>query len=475
MELEILSKWGDNLVADEKLWVDFKSELEKIASAITYSTWLKPLELYKIDRDNCEITIIVPMMVHKNILTRSWLEQIEAIFFDLTGINFNIKFLTPEECANLKNVVDKKEVINIDDYISEDKIEEIKPFETNLKKEFTFDNYVVGDTNKFAKTAAITVAQQPGKVYNPLFIYGKSGIGKTHLMYAIGNYITENSDLKVLYTTSGEFRNDFVSISSSENKEDIMNKSAYFRNKYWDIDVLIIDDIQFLVDAKKTQQEFFQTFEELHNKNKQIIISSDSSPDDLKKLEERLQSRLTWGLAVDVFPPDFDLRCRIFKDKIKSFEFAHLITDEAVEFVANAFDNDVRRLIGSINRIQAYAAIYVPEKIDLEFVREAIGDDINKNIYSNNSIEAVQRAVAEYYELTVEVLKGKKRSKDIAYPRMIAMYLARILTDESFPRIGLEFGGRDHSTVIHAYNTIEKDMKDNRKLKEIIDEIKLKI
>ncbi len=239
---------------------------------------------------------------------------------------------------------------------------------------------------------------------------------------------------------------------------------------------MIIDDIQYLVGAEKTQEEFFHTFNELHSNNKQIIISSDRSPEDLKLLEERLRSRFTWGLPVDIYPPDFDLRCRILRDKInRGTTIGDKITDEAIEFIANNCDTDVRRLEGAINRLVAYTAMIVPDKIDLEFANEALKDIITKNPYVSNDIASIQKAVADYYKITVDVLKGKKRSANIVYPRMVAMYLCRMLTDQSFPRIGLEFGGRDHSTVIHAVNTIEDDLKENGQLKEIINEIKSKL
>ena len=238
---------------------------------------------------------------------------------------------------------------------------------------------------------------------------------------------------------------------------------------------MLVDDIQFLVGAEKTQQGFFHTFNELHSHNKQIIITSDRSPEDLKLLEERLRSRFAWGLPVDIYPPDLDLRVRIIKDKIKYLSIAKMISDDVIMYIANSCDTDVREIEGAINRLAAYVAVYTPTKIDLDFAQEALGDYISKNIYSNNDISMVQKAVADYYGFTIDVLKGKKKSKNIAYPRMLAMYLARMLTDESFPRIGLEFGGRDHSTVIHAVDKITEDLKDNKKLQEIVNEIKAKI
>ena len=349
-------------------------------------------------------------------------------------------------------------------------------FESNLIPNYTFDNFVVGDTNKFAKTSALAVAENPGTQWNPLFIYGKSGLGKTHLMHAIGNFITENHpEYKVLYTGSDDFKKDFT--GSISDKGNSINDAKEFKEKYRNIDVLIIDDIQFLVGADKTQEEFFHTFNDLHRRNKQIIISSDRSPDDLQLLQERLRSRFAWVLPVDIYPPDFELRCRIIRDKMKYLNISNKVSDDAIEFIANNFDTDVRSLEGAINRIVAYTAMYPPDKdeINLAFVAEALKDYVTKNIYNMNDIVSIQKAVADYYKITVEVLKGKKRSTNIVYPRMVAMYLCRMLTEESFPRIGLEFGGRDHSTVIHACDKIEEDLKDNNQLKEIINEIKSKL
>ena len=255
----------------------------------------------------------------------------------------------------------------------------------------------------------------------------------------------------------------------------MVSSNNEFQNKYRNIDVLIIDDIQYLVGAEKTQDEFFHIFNDLHRNNKQIIISSDRSPDDLQKLEERLRSRFSMGLPVDIYPPDFELRCRIIKEKIQYLTIKDKMTDEAIEFISNNFDTDVRALEGAINRLVVYTALKVPDIIDLKFINEALRDYVNKNPYNRNDIANIQKAVADYYKITVEVLKSKKRSVNIAYPRMVAMYLSRMLTDESFPKIGMEFGGRDHSTVIHACDKIEEDIKINSELKDIINEIRSKL
>lgn len=455
---------GVIILKSEELWDKFLVAMQEKMNPISFNTWFKPLKLQELNTKDNKIIIQVPMGVHKTTLETSWHQVIEETLQELTGNTFELVYVLED----LQTAKEKS-----DDKVRSKKINE-EVFVTNLKKEFTFDNFVTGDTNKFAKTAAIAVAEAPGKIYNPLFMYGKSGVGKTHLMHAIGNYITEHSNLKVLYTTSDSFKDDYTSIAGGTN-DNSFERAKYFKNKYRDVDVLLIDDIQFLVGAEKTQQGFFHTFNELHDKNKQIIITSDRSPEDLKLLEERLRSRFTWGLPVDIYPPDYELRCRIIRDKIRYLNLSTMMNDDVINYIANSCDTDVREIEGAINRLQAYTAVYAPSNITLEFAMEALGDYVNNNIYSISNITVVQKAVADYYGITVEALKGKKKSKNIAYPRMLGMYMARIMTNESFPRIGLEFGGRDHSTVIHACDKIEEDLKDNKQLQEIINEIKTKI
>ena len=455
---------GVIVLKSEELWDKFLSAMQEKMNPISFNTWFKPLKLQELNTKDNKIIIQVPMGVHKTTLETSWYQVIEETLQELTGNTFELAYVLEDLQATKVKTDDKTK--------SKKTNEEV--FVTNLKKEFTFDNFVTGDTNKFAKTAAIAVAEAPGKIYNPLFMYGKSGVGKTHLMHAIGNYITEHSNLKVLYTTSDSFKDDYTNIAGGTN-DNSFERAEYFKNKYRDVDVLLIDDIQFLVGAEKTQQGFFHTFNELHDKNKQIIITSDRSPEDLKLLEERLRSRFTWGLPVDIYPPDYELRCRIIRDKIRYLNLSTMMSDDVINYIANSCDTDVREIEGAINRLQAYTAVYAPPNITLEFAMEALGDYVNNNIYSISNITVVQKAVADYYGITVEALKGKKKSKNIAYPRMLGMYMARIMTNESFPRIGLEFGGRDHSTVIHACDKIEEDLKDNKQLQEIINEIKTKI
>ena len=434
------------------------AKLEKELAPTTFRTWFKDIKL--INNYNNRLTIQVPMEIHKSILRETYGNLIEDTLFSINNENYELNYITEAE-----NVDALTEVVNEIEQTNE-------VWDTNLNKDLNFDNFVVGSSNRLAYVSAMSVAENPGKIHNPLFIYGKSGLGKTHLMHAIGNYITQHSHKKVLYTTSDMFMTDYTGIADISNLDNQIEYANNFKNKYRNVDVLIIDDIQFLVGAEKTQQEFFNTFNYLQQSNKQIIISSDKSPDDLKKLEERLRSRFMWGLPVDIYPPDFELRCEIIKQKLKNTTLAHMINNDVIEYIANSCTNDVRHLEGTINRLMAYTAMIVPEKIDVEFANDALKDYLNKKIYSNNSIENIQIVVSDYYNITVDDLKGKKKSAKITFPRHVAMYLSRMLTDESFPRIGLEFGGRDHSTVIHSINKIDTELKTNMELKKAIDDIK---
>lgn len=466
-------------MGEKDLWQSVLDEIYPEVNTASFHAWFNDLKLIKIDSN--KVYIQVPMEIHKRILTQNYYTLIDDAFYKITNHNYEFEFLLKEE-VETKDDLNKtaptvNNVDNVDNFsnLNEPKSLKEEKWESNLIPELNFDNYIVGDTNRLAKTAGMIVAEQPGKVHNPLFIYGKSGLGKTHLMHAIGNYIVNNSHKKVLYTTSEMFKDDYINIINSENKGNNIQIAADFKKKYREVDVLIIDDIQYLVGAEKTQQEFFHTFNALHQANKQIIISSDRSPDDLKLLEERLRSRFMWGLPVDIYPPDFELRCKIIKSKIKNISISSKIDENVIEYIANNCQNDVRFLEGAINRLMAYTAMIVPDVIDLNFAIEALADFVNHNIYSKSSIEGIQKAVADYYKITIDDLKGKKRSANIAYPRQIAMYLSRTLTEENLNRIGLEFGGRDHSTVIHACDKIASDLKTNIALEQQLKEIQNKM
>lgn len=444
---------------EELLWNNFLDLIKNKISSISFDTWFSETKLYKIE--DGVATITVPMQLHKKNLLENYIDLIQENFNSLTGTNFEFEFLLEEE-------IDKKKKIEVE----ESGVPFNNPIQANLNPNNTFETFVVGTTNRLAFTAALAVAEKPGKAYNPLFLYGSSGLGKTHLMQAIGNYIVKTSNKKVLYVTSERFKSDFVGINK---KEDNIDSVEIFKEKYRSIDVLIIDDIQFLANATQSQQEFFHTFNELHQEGKQIIISSDRSPDDLKLLEERLRTRFNWGLAVNIFPPDYELRMEILKKKLNGHELAKPLNDDVIEFIANNCASDVRKLEGALNRLFAYTAMFNKEKIDLEVAIEALNDYLTSVCYVKNNIQRIQKIVADYFNITVDDLTSKKRTNNIALPRQIGMYLSRILTDESFPRIGVEFGGRDHTTVIHACSKIETEMKKKKEFKDTIEQLKSKL
>ena len=290
-------------------------------------------------------------------------------------------------------------------------------------------------------------------------------------MHSIGNYIIQNSNLRVLYISSDKFVNDFIYAVRSNDKDNVEKVEA-FKKKYRSIDVLMIDDIQFLGSATKGQEEFFHTFNELYNENKQIIIASDRSVDDLKMLENRLLTRFNWGLTANITPPDFELRVNIIRKKIAHQESADDVPDEVIEYIANNFASDVRQLEGAITRVFAYALMMNKGKVDLDIAVEALKDQlIDKGGYKND-IHRIQTVVCDYFKITIEDMKGKKRSSNINYPRQVAIYLCRNLTNESYPKIGTYFGGRDHSTIISSYRKIDKDLKKNEQTKVVINDLK---
>ncbi len=459
--------WGEVLKTQD-FFQNFLKEIAEAVSSGTYSIWFNDLKL--ISMDDKEIIIKVPLQTHKTILKTTYMEMLDEIALSLTNKHYEFKFLTQDDLDEL-NITNEENIVKEEDIIEK---KETK-WETNLDPNLNFDNYVVGESNRLAFVSAMNVAQSPGTILNPLFIYGRSGIGKTHLMHAIGNYITEHSNKKVLYTTSNDFRDEYAGISKQEKGKESLEYANNFKNKYRNVDVLIIDDIQFLVGAELTQQEFFYTFEALHHANKQIIISSDRSPDDLKKIEERLRSRFTWGLPVDIYPPEFELRCEIIKQKLKKTSINNKVNQDVIEYIANACPNDVRHIEGTINRLLAYTAMMAPEVITLDFTIEAIKDYVNINIYQENTISHIQKVVADFFKITVDDLKSKRRSNNIARPRHIAMYLCRIETEENLAKIGLEFGGRDHSTVVASCEKIKSELKNNTTLDNMLKEIKSKL
>lgn len=462
------------------IWKNFIELLRNSVSQVTINSWFKDLKLHDIkdsikdERSIKIVTLETPSSFIKDSLIKRYLDTISDVMEKILGIQCEIDIKTTDELD--ESSVELPKINSVDKVASYQQVE-VSPdtvlindqkFDDNLISKYTFDNFIIGESNRLAHTAALAVAEQPGKLYNPFFIHGKSGLGKTHLMHAIGNYIKTNLNKRVLYVTSEQFITDFTTINMKKDADYVQK----FKNKYRNIDVLMIDDIQFLGGAEKTQQEFFHTFNNLYDMNKQIVISSDRSPDDLKLLEERLRTRFSWGLTVNIYPPEIELKKKIIKAKMTGHDVARLVDEDVIEYIAANSENDVRHIEGAVTRLYAYTAIMVPQKIDLEFANEALKDYLKNSVYLDSNIAKIQKAVADYYKLTIEDLKSKKRSANINYPRQIAIYLCRTYTDESFPKIGLEFGNRDHSTIIHACDKIKEDLKDNEQLKAILKEIK---
>ncbi len=445
------------------IWNSFLNNIKSKINDIAYDTWFSETKLINLNENIA--TVLVPYHIHKKSLSENYNDIIEEVFTEITGSNFKFNYVVEEEIEN--NITQSTEIIGVPN--------NNEPFETNLDSRYTFKNFIIGPSNKFAATSALAVAEQPGKMYNPLFIYGSSGLGKTHLMQAIGNYIVKNSNKKVLYIPCDTFINDFIDIyrdPSSNNIEAIKK----FKNKYRDIDVLMIDDIHSLVRANSAQQEFFNTFNDLYNNEKQIIISSDRSPDDIKKLEERLKTRFNWGLQVNILPPDFKLRMEILDNKIANSELTEVVPYDVKEYIASNCVGDVRRLEGSITRVFAYATMMNGSEITLEIAKEALKDDYSKASLSQNKMDQVIQIVCDYYNVKEEVFLSKNRSNEVAIPRMIAMYICRTYLDENLTKIGIKFGGKNHTTVMHAVNKIKKaileDDKLNTEIQKMINQIR---
>lgn len=449
------------------LWSKFLDQIKDDLTSLSFETWFADTILYRLD--NGKAYIIVPMPIHKKHLIDNYSNLISERLTEITGAVYELVLLLNEEIEtevpNTNEIVEEQNNVDFSDNI-------FSYANSNLKNKYVFDNFIVGNSNKFAHAAALSVAENPGNMYNPLFLYGNSGLGKTHLMHAIGNYIVENSNKRVLYVTSDQFIQDFIGINKKDDNGNNFNYVDFFKNKYRNIDVLIIDDIQFLGGAGKTQQEFFHTFNTLYNDSKQIIISSDRSPDDLKLLEDRLRTRFCWGLTVNIFPPDFNLKTEIIRKKIVAGNFEKEIPDDVVEYIASNIGPDVRQLEGSITRLIAYSTIMGGADITLDLALEALKDFISKGIGEKNDIHRIQKIVSEYFQISVEDIRSKKRSSNISFPRQIAMYLCRTMTSESFPKIGTEFGGKDHSTVMHSVEKIENEIKINKDLANIIEKLK---
>ena len=428
-------------------------------STISYITWIKSLGIASV-KDN-KIVLIAQTDMQKDALMARHSELIQTTFNFITNKQCEITVITKtEESENASS----EEAEDTND-ISFSKTENYS--NSFLKPEYTFDTFVIGNNNKFAHAAAFAVAEAPARTYNPLYIYGGVGLGKTHLMHAIGNHIIKNNPaMKVLYVTSENFINDLVNSIKDPNF-----KNELFRDKYRNVDVLLVDDIQFIAGKKLGQEEFFHTFNALHQSGKQIIISSDRPPRDIPLLEERLRSRFEWGILADVSVPDYETRLAILRRKV---QLQNVIFDDyLLSVIATRIDSNIRELEGSLSKIIAYANL-THSPITIEVVEKSLNEYIHQK-EKIISADYIQDIVAKYFNINKEDLTSSKKSNDIAYPRQIAMYLCRTVAQMTFPKIGAAFGGRDHTTVMHAVNKIEKEIKENKEnsnTKLIVESVK---
>ena len=431
-------------------------------SDVSFKTWLKPLTIHSIDDQ--VVTILVPsQQVGLNYISKKYALPLKVAISELTGSDYDIKFVLPEDIQNVE-----KEVPVSTNYNTSMEM-------ANLNPKYTFDTFVVGSNNKFAHAASLAVAESPGEIYNPLFLYGGVGLGKTHLMHSVAHYILKHDpSKKVLYVTSETFTNELIeALKVGKNGNEMAMTS--FREKYRNNDVLLIDDIQFIIGKESTQEEFFHTFNNLHLAGKQIIISSDKPPKDMETLEARLRTRFEWGMIADISSPDYETRMAILrkKEELDGLEKYH-IPDEVMQYIANNIKSNIRELEGSLNKLIALSNLE-NKPIDIPLAAEALKDMISPDDNRAVSPELIIEVVSEHFNVPVAELKGKKRNAEIVLPRQIVMYLCRNMTDTPLKSIGALLGGKDHASISHGVKKIEQDMKTDEALNNTINIIRKKI
>ncbi|MEG6614609.1 chromosomal replication initiator protein DnaA [Pseudoclostridium thermosuccinogenes] len=434
-----------------ELWQKTLNLLKNELTEISYNTWIKTIEPVSMNGNN--IVLGVPAEFNKGILESRYSTLIMNALKQVTSKEFTITFTIPSQEDDKNKKYEKQtEVVNNDESVI-----------SILNPKYTFDTFVIGNSNRLAHAASVAVAESPAKAYNPLFIYGGVGLGKTHLMHAIGHYVlSQNPSTRVLYVSSEKFTNELINAIKDDRNEE-------FRTKYRNIDILLIDDIQFIGGKERTQEEFFHTFNSLYEAGKQIIVSSDKPPKDIPTLEERLRSRFEWGLIADIQPPDLETRIAILRKKAQMESLD--VPNDVMVFIADKIASNIRELEGALNRVVAYSSLTESE-INVELATEALKDILSAARTKVINSATIQEAVARYFDIKPEEFKSKKRNRDIAYPRQIAMYLCRELTDMSLPKIGDEFGGRDHTTVIHACDKIAEDIESNPETRRVLEELK---
>ena len=432
-------------------------------SKVSYDTWIVPMEIHNVDND--QVYILADTKGIPNILDyikKKYKQILEIVIEEKIGLHCNVIFVTSEDLEKRPNLTAEASNIvtpELNSYYA-------AVMNANLNPRYTFDTFVVGSNNRFAHAASLAVAESPGTLYNPLFIYGGAGLGKTHLMQSIAHYILRNDpSVRVLYVTSETFTNDLI--DSLKGK-----KNAEFKEKYRSIDVLMIDDIQFLIGKESTQEEFFHTFNYLYETGKQVIITSDKPPKDFTNLEERLRSRFSVGLPVDVSAPDYETRVAILHKKEETENTK--ISDDIINYIAENINTNIRELEGALNRITAFKRLSNKE-ITLNMAEDVLRDIINNHKEGTITVPLIVEVIASHFGFEADELLSQKRNKDIAYSRQIAMYLCRQMTDLSLQQIGKELGNRDHTTVRHGIEKITEDLKNSQFLQDTIDVLQKKI
>lgn len=443
----------------EKVWLEAQSNIKKVLTPQTYNTWIKPIRFHTLTDDN--LTLEVPSKFIKEWVTEKYLSMIVEAISSLTNTKYQIEFKITEKIP-----LESKPVDNFPPPVADkEPLKETNKnidITANLNPKYTFDSFVCGASNQFAHAASQAVASNPASNYNPLFIYGGVGLGKTHLLIAIGNHIKEkNKKAKICYYSSEKFMNEMINCLRYKKMDE-------FRNKFRKMDILLIDDIQFMAGKEATQEEFFHTFNALYESHKQIVVTSDKFPKDIPGLEERLRSRFEWGLIADIQPPDIETKIAILKKK-SDINSITLPNDVAL-FLASSATSNVRELEGMLIRLGAYASLTGSE-ITLNMARDILKDIIVEKT-KDITVEMIQKHVAEHFKIKVSELKSDKRLKTFVVPRQIAIFICRELTKSSYPEIGEKFGGKDHSTIIHSVKKIEKQMANDLEIKNIVENLK---
>jgi len=447
-----------NVIAEKWEEILFTVKMEHELLDVSFNTWLMPLKVHEFDVSSNILSVLVPTgQMGIDYVNKKYTLPLKVAIAEITGLNCQIEFILPEEA-------EKRDAGNKVNQLSNDIIEK-----SNLNPKYTFDTFVVGGNNNFAHAASLAVAESPGEMYNPLFIYGGVGLGKTHLMHSIAHFILEhNPSSKVLYVTSEAFTNELIEAIRNGNNTAMTN----FREKYRNIDVLLIDDIQFIIGKESTQEEFFHTFNDLHGSKKQIIISSDKPPKEIQTLEGRLRSRFEWGLIADISSPDYETRMAILRKKEEMDGYK--IDDEVIKYIAMNIKSNIRELEGALNKLMAFSNLEKRE-INIASAEEALKDIISPDERREITPQLIIDIVAEHFNIKPEDIKGNKRNSEIVFPRQIAMYLCREMTSESLKNIGTIMGKKDHTTVIHGQRNISKEVLNSESIHNTIEVLRKKI